>query len=421
MRLLLVFHGSARGGAPLCILDLARGLRARGIAVTVCCQEGEEGSAALFGQAGFVTRFCRLPPFQQTTGAFWPLWDPRAWVRLARWVWEYPAARARLAALIAEVHPDIVYLNSATLAPYAATPHALGLPTVAHVREAVVDGTLGVRKRWLRSHLVRHTDAVIGISRDNLERLCLPPGKAKLVYDPVDFRVFDYRIDPLAARQELGIPPDAKVALFAGGSVAAIKGRDEFLRAMAIVQRFERRLVCLMPSFDPCAESHAGSTLSSRAASALGYRRWRQRRLNRLVSGIEGRVVATGFRYDIERFLAAADVACVLHTRPHCSLTVNQAGAMKRPVVAFRIGGVEELVQHEQTGLLVDVGDVRGLADATVRLLSGPALCRRLGEGAYEQARRLFDLDRAIDSIELVVRSVAARRPAGTTERRRLS
>ena len=63
---------------------------------------------------------------------------------------------------------------------------------------------------------------------------------------------------------------------------------------------------------------------------------------------------------------------------------------MKKPVVAFRVGGIEEVVDHRGNGLLVEVGDVAGLAEAIQELFANEEQCRRLGESGWLQARSLF-------------------------------
>ena len=190
------------------------------------------------------------------------------------------------------------------------------------------------------------------------------------------------------ARKKLAIRPEAKVALFAGGSVPSVKGRREFLKAMDIVKRTVPGLVCLMPSFRmPLSPAQRQWTFRRRVAWLLGMYQ-ESDELYRLATrnGLDKCIVGSDFVYNIEQWIAAADVVCVPHIQPHFSRTVMEAGAMKRPVVAFRIGGVEEVVQHGITGLLVPCGGVDGLAEAVVRLMKDAPLASRLSEGGYAQA-----------------------------------
>jgi glycosyltransferase involved in cell wall biosynthesis len=61
---------------------------------------------------------------------------------------------------------------------------------------------------------------------------------------------------------------------------------------------------------------------------------------------------------------------------------IIEAFARGRPVIATRVGGITDLVQHEVNGLLVPSSDTTALAEALIRLLKDKALATRLGERA---------------------------------------
>lgn len=73
-------------------------------------------------------------------------------------------------------------------------------------------------------------------------------------------------------------------------------------------------------------------------------------------------------------------------------VTLMEAMSCGLPVVASRISGIPELVEHERSGLLVPPGDARGLADALERLRASPELRARLGHGARAKVEADFDL-----------------------------
>ena len=62
----------------------------------------------------------------------------------------------------------------------------------------------------------------------------------------------------------------------------------------------------------------------------------------------------------------------------------------RKPVIATRVGGIADIVQDGETGILVAQRDPRALADAIDRLLEDPVLAERLGIGGYEYARQHF-------------------------------
>jgi len=68
-------------------------------------------------------------------------------------------------------------------------------------------------------------------------------------------------------------------------------------------------------------------------------------------------------------------------------------------VVATRLSGIPEVVLPEQTGLLVEPGDVVGLTDALARILRDPGLGRRLGAAGRAVVLERFDLGRNVEQL----------------------
>jgi len=391
-RILFIHHGSAHGGAPLSLLSLINYLDHSRYELIVCSSEEDVEVMDLFARNNYETCACRLSRFAHTTLGSYNLFKTSGWRQLAGWIHDFPSASLRLEKLLRDLQPDLVHFNSLTLAPYAQVPARLGIPTVVHVREPVVQGIFGLRRRWLMRQLNRYASRVIAICRDNLDRLQLEAGRSQVIYNPVDFKKFDATIDKQEARASLGIAPDAKVALFAGGSVPDAKGLREYLEAMGRVKQHEPRTVCMMPSFVPPLSPHDRAwTFKRRIGWLLGIYRKQDRQFKLIEqSGLSDSIVHSEFTYEIERWIAASDVVCAPHILPHFSRTVIEAGAMKKPVVAFRVGGIEEVVSHRGNGLLAEVGDVAGLTAAIQELFASEDECRRLGECGWQQARRLF-------------------------------
>ncbi len=77
-----------------------------------------------------------------------------------------------------------------------------------------------------------------------------------------------------------------------------------------------------------------------------------------------------------------------------------EAGLMARPVVATRVGGLPEVVVHEQTGLLVEPEDAKALAEAIALLLDHPAMAAQMGQAARRRAAAVFNWDRYVDAYD---------------------
>jgi len=71
-----------------------------------------------------------------------------------------------------------------------------------------------------------------------------------------------------------------------------------------------------------------------------------------------------------------------------------------RPVVAFRVGGIPDWLEHGVTGLMAPEQDVRALAAALEQLLSDSELCSRLGRQAQERVRTRFCFESYLDRLQ---------------------
>ena len=69
-------------------------------------------------------------------------------------------------------------------------------------------------------------------------------------------------------------------------------------------------------------------------------------------------------------------------------LVLVEAMSQSIPVIASKVGGILEIVVHEKNGLLIQPGDVNGLAEAMVRLIEDETLVRKLTKGGLETARQ---------------------------------
>jgi len=97
---------------------------------------------------------------------------------------------------------------------------------------------------------------------------------------------------------------------------------------------------------------------------------------------------------ELERLYArAAVVACPSH-REGFGVVCAEAMAYGRPVVAGDVGGLRDLVRHEETGLLVPPGDVEALRAALQRLLADPDLRRSFGEAGRARIAEHFTWQR---------------------------
>jgi sugar transferase (PEP-CTERM/EpsH1 system associated) len=109
--------------------------------------------------------------------------------------------------------------------------------------------------------------------------------------------------------------------------------------------------------------------------------------------GIGSQVWLPGARSDVPELMRSLDVFVLPSLNEGISNTILEAMACGRPVVAARVGGNAELVEHETTGLLYEPGDPDGLAQALSRYASEPELRSRHGRAARGRVLECFSLE----------------------------
>lgn len=194
----------------------------------------------------------------------------------------------------------------------------------------------------------------------------MPPGRIALMYPGVDAERFHPAVDGLRVRFEAGIAPDAPlVALVA--RFQSVKGHEVF-QAMArqiALQIPEARFIVAGENTQSAADDDYRARVLAAAAG------------DRLLAS---RLRYLGFRADVERVLAAADVVvCSSHFEGYGMVNI-EAMAMGRPVVSTDRGGPAETVIDGETGYLVPPDDPAALAARVITLLRDPALRQRMGE-----------------------------------------
>jgi len=107
--------------------------------------------------------------------------------------------------------------------------------------------------------------------------------------------------------------------------------------------------------------------------------------------GLADRVSFVGIVDEVAPLLAAADLLLLPSETESFGLVALEAMASSVPVVASRVGGLPEVVEHGVTGYLAPVGDVEQMADFSLRILSDCEVRRRFGEAARQRAVSLFD------------------------------
>ena len=108
---------------------------------------------------------------------------------------------------------------------------------------------------------------------------------------------------------------------------------------------------------------------------------------------LQEHVTLTGFRTDLDQWLCCIDILVHPAEKEGLGVSLLQASAAGVPIVGARAGGIPEVVEHQQTGLLVDVGDVDALASSIKQLLAEPELRKEMSVRAKSRMHELFSIE----------------------------
>jgi glycosyltransferase involved in cell wall biosynthesis len=272
------------------------------------------------------------------------------------------------------LRPDVVVTSSVDaqvighlIAIRAGAPHV----TVEH-------GGSGLPRALHRRLLVRMVapwvDRVIAVSAtqlDELRRLGFPTDRIMVIPNgiptPATVR------SRAAMRTELEIGDDCVLALLVA-TLRPEKRAEVFIEALRRAHAREPRL---------------------RGAIAGGGP---QLELVRTVAGTTPNLVhVLGERSDVADLIDAADIVCLTSDFEGLPITVLEAMALSRPLVATRVGGIPEAVTEGRTGKLVVPGDPDAFAEALIALAKAPALRRSMGDAARSTYQERYTLEAMVE------------------------
>ena len=244
------------------------------------------------------------------------------------------------------------------------------------------------------------TNLVIVESECERQRLVaggLSTAKTQVVYNCVDPRRFAPEKNAReSVVRELGLPPEATIV----GVVARLspeKGHSYLLEAARHVISSLPNVVFLIVGDGPLA-----SELRTKVADLE----------------IRGSVVFSGVRFDVPRILSAIDIFVLPSLVESLPLSVREAMAMSKPVIATNVGGMAEAVIHDVTGLLVPPADPFALAVAIRSLVMDKAKAIEMGRAGRKLVEQKFNYDDWVTNTERIfenaIQQTGSLRPVAT-------
>lgn len=393
VRVLRVIARLNVGGPALHVTYLSEGLAGRGYSTTLVAGDvarGEESMEHVAAAAG--VEIVRLPGLSRELS---PVRDLVAALRLAR--------------IIRRVRPDVVHTHTAkagAVGRIAALVAGRPRPVVVHTFHGhVLRGYFGTGGslvfRAIETVLARVTDRLVAVSpevRDELVRLGVAPAsKFSVIRLGIELEprvAFDGDTDEV--RRRLGIPP-GKYVVGWFGRMTTVKRTDDLLTMLAgLRERGIDALLLLVGDGDDRA------SLEQRAHDL----------------GLARSCLFLGYQEDVAPWYAICDAVVLTSANEGTPVTIIEALAAGRPVVATRVGGLPDVVDEGETGLLVRPGDTHALAERLELLARDPELARRLGEEGRRRALSRYAVSRLVDDVDALYRELLAGRRTSASTRR---
>jgi len=371
------------GGPALHVAYLTEGLRKLGYDTTLVAgslARGEDSMAFVADARGVET-----VQIDELGREISPLRDLMATIRLAR--------------LIRKERPQILHTHTAKAGTVGRVAALLAgsrrPPIVVHTFHGhVLRGYFGPLRslffRLLERWLATRTTALIAVSpqvRDDLVALGVAHQDRFVVIRlgiELDERIVPEQNGRDESRRYLGIPGD-RFAVGWIGRMTAVKRTDDVLVAFKRLRESGVDAVLCMVGDGP---DRAG--LEQRAHDL----------------GIARETLFLGYQEKVAQFYAAFDALVLPSGNEGTPVSVIEALAAERPVVATRVGGVPDVVRDGEDGFLVEAGATDDLAERLSRLARDPELRARMGKHGRDRVLPRYAVERLIADVDELYRSL---------------
>jgi len=296
-----------------------------------------------------------------------------------RRVREVEASSAAVAALASQEKVDIVHTHNYRATILCARAK-LPMPIVNTCHGQIVDRSLKLRfYQWLETRAMRRLSATIAVS-DFVRAWLMGRGLRATAIRTIYNGYQPPKGAGTIPRSELGIADNAIVYLYAG-RITEEKGALDFIQALR-----------------GCAGAH-GVMVGDGPL---------RKKCESLARETKIPVYFAGIRPSVAPYYALADVVVLPSRMEALPMTLIEAAAHGKPVIANRVGGVPEIVHDFETGLLATPGDVDHLR-AALLTCRDEALRAEMGAAAHARWRALFTTARMADALLDVYTEVAAK------------
>jgi glycosyltransferase involved in cell wall biosynthesis len=239
-----------------------------------------------------------------------------------------------------------------------------------------------IRSDYFNRLVWRHGNDGIVVTAEKIREMIVDlrlnkPDRIMVAAAGVDENRFHPGLSGQSLRRLLGIP-DHHFVVANVGMIRPDKGQLQFVKTCKMLLKKNTDMTCIQIGEAP---SHA-LAYKDEVMACAGE------------DGQKGRIRFLGYQSDIENWLALADVVVIASIATEAKTRlVAQAFLMKKNIVATTVGGLGEMITHNDTGLLCPPDDPVALVEAVELLMNDKELAKALQERAYQYAVQTMTFD----------------------------
>jgi len=400
-KILFIHHGDLEGGAPLSMLYTMEAIKGNEFCFVVGIVIKKKKIHDFFNCKGYETidmSWIKSMYLWSASDTF--ILRPH---NLKSLIWFYSKQKLyseKLKKIKEDYSIDFFHLNSVVLNPIAKTLLKLKIPFVWHVREAAPVKHRRFRFKLIQS-LLQNSNKVIFLSNQEQYSWLENNNHGIVVNNFVDFKIFNAaNVNICETKKNLNIKNDTFVMLYMGG-IRSHKGFHVLIESLGILKNElgVDDFVCLMPDSLPIGEK---IKISLKENVKVFIKKlfhsvesdYVLTQLNRIKAlKIEENCLMMPFNPNTIELFATSDVLLFPAQVPHFARPIIEAGAMKKPVIASDLPVISELVENENTGLLVSATNATEWARAINNLCFSPEKRKLMGNNALIVAEKRFNAD----------------------------
>ena len=196
----------------------------------------------------------------------------------------------------------------------------------------------------------------------------------------IDFSVYDRNSVGLELREKLKVPEDA-ILVTTTGALEERKGQRYLIDAVVKLRKDKKSVYCWIAG---------GGSLQETLEKYIEE------------NDADEYIKLIGNRKDIPEVLRASDVYVLPSLHEGLPNSLMEAMAMGLPCIATDVGGVRELIDDQQSGVIVHPKDSIAIYHSILQLIERPEYKISLGEKAYKKIKESYSIDKAVEELEAI-------------------